>query len=194
MTDLIEEEIIQATPFPGCDEIYNAIIDDSPSITAKCYLGTSVSSYGDDGADHESDEFDDDDETPKGKFCGASICDPFADMPYNMIVTSVEEHGTLAFTEDELGQFPERELDPSGPGMIAQLALSGGGHPGMDTVSGYIKFVRVWMKEGENGEVLELFEAYLDIEAVFEYKLALKKHCRTDNHGVAFWAVRPRKD
>jgi hypothetical protein len=195
MSDLIEEGLIQESPFPGYDEIYHMIVGDSPTITAKCYLGTSVPSYGENDADSEDFDADDDDEQmSKGQFRGTTICDPFAEQPYKMIVTSIEEQPVLAFTESELDQFPTRDSDPDGPGMTAQLVLSEVGHPGVDTATGYIKFLRLWTKEGENGEILELFEAYLHIEAMFEYKVALKRRMRSDAREIAFWAIRARKD
>lgn len=190
----MEEGHVQKTPFPEYEEVYNAIADCSPTITAKCYLGASVSPYDDDDDDHGSNDFDDDEQTSMGQFQGPTICDPFAEQPYNMIVTLIEEQATVAFTEDELWQFPERDSDPSGPGMIAQLALSTRRHRGVDSASGYIKFVRLWTKVAENRELLELFEVYLDMEAVFEYEFALKQRNRTESHAIAFWAVRARMD
>jgi hypothetical protein len=44
--------------------------------------------------------------------------------------TSTEEQESLSFTEDELEDFPTRDSDPSGPGMTAQVTLSGSDHPG----------------------------------------------------------------
>jgi hypothetical protein len=66
------------------------------------------------------------------------------------------------------GSSPSRDTDLSGPGMIAQVTLSESGHPGVVAASGYIKFVRVWAKKGEEGELLEVFEAYLNLDISFE--------------------------
>jgi hypothetical protein len=193
MSDLMEQGHVQESPFPEYDEVYRAITESSPTITAKCSLGSPILSCDEDGTDYGSDYGSDDlDHILQGQFRGPSICDPFVEQPYDMIVTSIEEKETLAFTEDELWQFPVRDSDPSGPGMTAQLTLSARDHHGVDSVSGYIKFVRLWTKKGQDGELLELFEAYLDIEAVFEYNFALKRRNRSETHAIAFWAVRAR--
>jgi hypothetical protein len=119
--------------------------------------------------------------------------------PYDVIISSTEEQESLSFTEDELEQFPTRDEDPVGPGMIAQVTLSESDHPGVVSASGYIKFVRVWTKAGENGELLEVFEAYLNLDVSFEWTFKLnghrfKGHDKEETHALAFWAIRVGKD
>jgi hypothetical protein len=186
MCDLIEEGHLPAAPFPSPEDVYKAIADADPKVTAKCCLGAPVSSYHDE-ADSE------------GRFRGIGICDPFVKQPYNVIITSTQEEESLSFTEDELGQFPDRDTDPSGPGMTAQVTLSESDHPGVVAASGYIKFVRVWAKEGKEGELLEVFEAYLNLDISFEMSFNLGG-CRfrpnppEETHALAFWAIRVGKD
>jgi len=128
-------------------------------------------------------------------------CDPFVEQPYDVIITSIEEEGSLSFTEEELGQFPDRDsdLDPSGPGMTAQITLSGKDHAGVLAASGHIKFVRVWAKAGGSGELLEVFEAYLNLDVHLELSFKLRgQRFRGDSaqetHAIAFWAIRAGKD
>jgi hypothetical protein len=197
MCDLIEDGHVPEEPFPSSEDVYNAIADADPKITAKCRLGAPVSSYGSDLGSGDSDH--DEAESDEGRFRGTSICDPFVKQPYDVIITSTEEQESLSFTEDELWQFPTRDSDPSGPGMIAQVTLSESDHPGVVSASGYIKFVRVWMKAGENGELLEVFEAYLNLDVSFELSFKLsghrfKGHNMEETHALAFWAVRVGKD
>ena len=56
----------------------------------------------------------------KGQMKGAVIADPFVEQPYDIVFTTIKEEDPLAFTE-ELGQFPERDIDPPGPGVTAQI-------------------------------------------------------------------------
>jgi hypothetical protein len=193
MCDLIEEGQVPREPFPQCDEVYDAIINSNPGITAQCYLGAPVSPYDEDEFDLGSDDADANVPASMGQFRGPTICDPFVEQLYNVIITSIEAQDSLAFTE-ELDQFPTRDSDPSGPGMTAQLELAGSGHPGVDSASGYIKFVRLWTKAGPNGELLEVFEAYLNLEVVFEWDFRFRGHGRSENNELAFWAVRAKKD
>ena len=180
MCDVIEEGHVAREPFPSPEDVYNAIVNADPKITAKCSL---------DSADSE------------GRFRGATICDPFVEQPYDVIITSIEEEGSLSFTEEELGQFPDRDsdLDPSGPGMTAQITLSGKDHAGVLAASGHIKFVRVWAKAGGSGELLEVFEAYLNLDVHLELSFKLRgQRFRGDSaqetHAIAFWAIRAGKD
>jgi len=179
MCELIADGHVPGKPFPSPEDVYIAIANADPKVTAKCSLNS---------ADSE------------GRFRGATICDPFVEQPYDVIITSIEEEESLSFTEEDLGQFPERDtdLDPTGPGMTAQITLSGG-HPGVLAASGYIKFVRVWAKASESGELLEVFEAYLNLDVHLELNPKLhghrfRGHGGQECHGIAFWAIRAGKD
>lgn len=184
MCDLIAQGHLPEAPFPSPEEVYKAIADADPKVTAKCCLDAPVSSY------HDSE----------GRFRGTEICDPFVKRPYDVIITSTQEEESLSFTEEELGQFPTRDTDLSGPGMTAQVTLSEDDHPGVVAASGYIKFVRVWAKEAKQGEeLLEVFEAYLELDISFEISFKLDG-CRfrpnppRETHALAFWAIRAGKD
>lgn len=186
MCDLIEELRLPEAPFPSPEDVYKAIADADPKVTAKCSLGASLSSYHDE-ADNE------------GRFRGTKICDPVVNQPYDVIIASTEEEESLSFTEDELGQFPMRDTDLSGPGMTAQVALSESDHPGVVAASGYIKFVRVWAKKDEKGELLEVFEVYLNLDISFELSFKLggrrfRPNFPEETHALAFWAIRVGKD
>jgi hypothetical protein len=193
MCELIEEGHVSGEPFPSPEDVYNVITNADPKTTAKCSLGSSS------GSDLGSVDSGHDEAGSEGRFRGATICDPFVEQPYDVIITSTEEEDPLSFTEDELGQFPERDSDLSGPGMTAQITLSERDHPGVLSASGYIKFVRVWMKASANGELLEVFEAYLNLDISFE--LSFKLHGQRfrppstrETHAIAFWAIRAGKD
>jgi hypothetical protein len=193
MCELIEEGHVPGEPFPWPEHVYDAIASADPKTTAKCYLGSSS------GSDLGSVDSGHDEADSEGRFRGATICDPFAEQPYDVIITSTEEEDPLSFTEDELGQFPERDSDPSGPGMTAQITLSERDHPGVLSASGYIKFVRVWMKARANGKLLEIFEVYLNLDVSFELSVRVrghrfKDHDREETHAIAFWAIRAGKD
>jgi hypothetical protein len=41
-----------------------------------------------------------------GLMKGPAIADPFVEQPYSMVITTIKEENPLAFTDDELGQFP----------------------------------------------------------------------------------------
>jgi len=202
MCGLIEEGHVPDEPFALPEDVYNAITNADPEVTARCRLGSSLDIS---GSDLGSDDSGHDEADSEGRFLGTSICDPFAEQPYDVIITSTEEEESLSFTEDELDNFPAKypvsDLDPppSGPGMTAQITLSERDHPGVIAGSGYIKFVRVWMKASANGELLEVFEAYLNLDLRFEMNFKLhgqrfRPQHLEETHAVAFWAVRAGKD
>ena len=198
MCDLLEEHVPEV-PFPSPEDVYNVIADTDPKITAKCRLSAPTSSCDSDGSDLGSRESDYDEADFEGRFRGTTICDPFVKQPYDVIITSIEEEESLSFTEDGLGQFPTRDSDPTGPGITAQVTLSENDHPGVVSASGYVKFVRVWAKLGDNGELLEVFEAYLDLEVSFELSFKLsghrfRGHSTKEINALAFWAIRSGKD
>lgn len=197
MCDLIEDGHVPGEPFPSPEDVYNAITNASPEISAKCYL---VSSLDIGGSDLSSD---DDEASTGGRFRGTTICDPFVKQPYDVIITSTEEEECLSFIEEELDQFPAQfpvlDSDISGPGMIVQIALSERDHPGVRSASGYMKFVRVWMKANKNGELLEVFEVYLNLKVNLELSFKLhgqrfRGHGGWETHEVAFWAIRAGED
>jgi hypothetical protein len=197
MSDLIEIGHVPEVPFPSSEEVYNVIVNTDPNITAKCRLGAPASCDSD-RSDLGFGEPDYDEADSEGRFRGTTICDPFVNRPYDVIITSTEEEESLSFTEDELWQSPTRGSDPTGPGITAQVTLSGD-HPGVVSASRYIKFVRVWAKLGDNGELLEVFEAYLDLDVSFELSFKLsghrfKGHSTKETHALAFWAIRSGKD
>jgi hypothetical protein len=190
--DLHEAYLPGGSAVPHFEEVYNAIIETNIEHAAQLYLDAPVRS------DDDYDDLDDeelDDEDSKGQMKGSAIADPFVEQPYNMVITSIKEEDSLAFTDDELWQFPTRDVDPPGPGMIAQLTLASGGHHNVVAgATGYVKLVRVWTKTGANGEVMELFDGYLSLEVVFDWSLRFKGHGTTETHGLSFWAVRAKKD
>jgi hypothetical protein len=124
---------------------------------------------------------------------GAVIADPFVEQPYDMVFTTVNEEDPLAFTEEELGQFPERDIDPPGPGVTAQITLRGDHHNVVAEATGYVKLIQVWTKMDAKGAVMELFEGYLSLDVVFDGSLRFKKHGATEFHGLSFWAVRAKE-
>jgi hypothetical protein len=202
MCDLIEKRHVPGEPFPSPEDVYNAITNADPEVTARCRLASSPDIG---GSDLGSDDSGYDEADSEGRFRGTTICDPFVEQPYDVIITSTEEEQSLSFTDEELWQFPatypveDSEPPPSGPGMTAQITLSNGDHPGVLAASGYIKFVRVWTKASANGEPLEVFEVYLNLDLRFE--LSFKLHGQRfrpehleETHAVAFWAVRAGKD
>lgn len=199
MCELIDEGHIPDEPFPSPEDVYNAISNADHDVTARCRLASSPDIG---GGDLGSDDSDHDEPDSEGRFRGATICDPFVEQPYDVIITSTEEEQSLSFTEDELDNFPAKfpfEAVPSGPGMTAQITLSGRDHPGVIAGSGYIKFVRVWMKASANGELLELFDVYLNLDLHFELSFKLhgqriRPQSPRETHAVAFWAVRAGKD
>jgi hypothetical protein len=196
MSDLLVEELVPEVPFPSPEDVYNAIANADPDITAKCRLGARCDSGRSDLGFAESDY---DEADSEGQFRGTTICDPFVERPYDVIITSTEEEESLSFTEDELSQFPTRDSDPTGPGITAQVALSESDHPGVVSASGYIKVVRVWAKPGDDGELMEVFEAYLNLDVSFELSFKLSghrfnRHSTKETHALAFWAIRSSKD
>ena len=203
MCELIEEGHLPGEPFPSPEDVYNAITNAGPEATARCRLASSPGIS--EGSDLDSDDSGHDEADYKGRFQGTTICDPFSEQPYDVIITSTEEEESLSFTEDELDNFPasfpvgDSDPSPSGPGMTAQITLSEREHPGVIAGSGYIKFVRVWSKASANGKLLEVFEVYLnlDLRSELSFKLhgqRIRPQYPRETHAVAFWAVRAGED
>ena len=192
---------------PHFGEVYKAIqeVGSSRARTAWLHLqpndGTSLDliekdfrdlldpPYGSDDGSIDFRDLPDWDYESRGTIKGSSIKDPLISQPYDITLTSFDEEDTLSFTDDELDDFPERNVEPSGPGVVAQIEVSnGGGHSFVSHSGGYIKLVRLWAGDGEEEE---LFEGYFTLKVGFTAKYAKKIGFR-EVHGFSFWAVRAR--
>lgn len=180
--DLNEAYFAGRTQTPHFEEVYNAIRITKTKHTAQLYLSSDDESLEGslDGSEDES----------KGRIGGNNaIKDPVLQQPYDLSITSIETDESLAFTFDELMQFPERDLDASGPGMTAQVELAGDHHGVVTRAESYIKLVRVWTKIDANGKLQELFEGYFEIDVSFALKYA-KEVGFKETQSFSFWAVR----
>jgi len=124
-----------------------------------------------------------------------AIAATFIEQPYNIIITTINEEDPLAFTEEGLGQFPERDIDLSGPGMTAQITLATTSlSKPRDTSSSFVFGPRWTLMESSWS--CNLFEGYLSLEVSFDWSLRFKRkgHGTSESHGLSLWAVRPKKD
>lgn len=189
----LEDDLHEAYFPGGCqtphfEEVYKAILETGTAHAAQLYLKRDSLDLAD------GDEDDDLDSESRGRMMGESIKDPLVEQPYNIFLTSLDEEDSLAFTDEELDDFPVRDFDPSGPGMVAKVDLSSDGHHGVVSHSGgYVKLIRVWAQQGANGELQELFEGYFTLQVNFVLKYA-KKVGFQEYQGFSFWAVRAKKD
>lgn len=192
--DLHEAYLPDGSQTPHFEGVYKAILESSTAHAAQLYLGGSSLGEIHGNIDDSDDDPDDSDSESRGRMMGESIKDPIVEQPYNIVLTSIDEEDSVSFTDEELGDFPERDLDPSGPGMVAQIELSSEGHHGVVAQSGgQLKLVRVWAQRGANGELQELFEGYFNLQVGFVMKYA-KKVGFEELQGFSFWAVRAKKE
>lgn len=189
--DLHAAYLPEGSDVPHFEEVHNAIAKTTTEQAAQIYLGAPVQPDDDDDLDAIDSESDED---SMGQMRGPTICDPFVEQPYNIVISNLEEEDSLAFTDDELGQFPSRDSDPPGPGMTGQLTLASSSHRNVVThAAGHIKLIRVWAKQDPlTGKLLELFEGYFSLDVIFDWRM--KKYKKKDGlkeyHGFSFWAVR----
>jgi len=52
---------------------------------------------------------------------GSAIVEPYVNQPYDLVITSIKDNDPLAFMDNELLQFPEWNMNPPGPGLMAQI-------------------------------------------------------------------------
>jgi hypothetical protein len=166
---------------PKYDEVYKTILtyqakDDK---TARCYLASPTSTNPEDASCFSSSLMED---TP-------------SEIPFDIIVNSVQRCESLSFTKSELSFFAAPDAIPEGPGISAKMELDDL-HCGIKSASGVFKIKRVWTKPNPDvdGEFVELFEGFVSFKVSYTGWYRRKGYSDGGNTKFAFWGVRARKD
>jgi len=116
------------------------------------------------------------------------------EMPFDIIINSVQCRESLSFTKSELLFFAAPDAIPEGPGISGKMELDP--RCGIKSASGVFKIKRVWTKPNPDvdGEFVELFEGFMSFKVSYGALYRRNGHGNGNNIKFAFWGVRARKD
>ena len=122
-----------------------------------------------------------------GKFKSFIFCDPMEDMPFDIVVTDIQQVTKLKVKSD-YGR-PADAWD--GPGLKAKMEIDDGGC-GIASSSGNISMRPLWRKVDKDGKVMELYEGTFTFKVTYSSLYSRKGHGRGQNQTLAFWGIRAK--
>ena len=122
-----------------------------------------------------------------GQFMSGIFADPFEDMPFDIVVTGIQQVNKLKVKSD-YGR-PADAWD--GPGLKAKMRIDDGGC-GIASSSGSISMHPLWRKVDKVGKVMELYEGTFTFKVTYGSLYSKKGHGRGQNQTLPFWAIRAK--
>lgn len=119
--------------------------------------------------------------------------DPMECMPFDIAIEDLKEVDKLPLTAAQKAEFisPSDDLT-TGPGVMGNLVLEDD-HCGIQSAGGKFLMKRLWVKEGDAGSRVELFEGFMSFKVSYSGMYRRKGHGSGFDIPFAFWAVRARK-
>lgn len=128
---------------------------------------------------------------PHGRFESASVLDPMAERPFDIMLDCFTYKKSLTFTPTERSSFQVPEYSVPGSGLVGHTGLS----PvcGIKSAKGVFKIKRIWTRE-QDGLMKELFEGFFSFSVCYDSMYRKAGHGNGATYKFAFWGVRALKD